>query len=193
MAGKYSKHDATGRTTPKTLRNKGPKNKPPEGDWIWVTGELLESETYRSLSINARKVLDRLKIEHIAHGGKENGKRKVTHLQFAEYGVGRNRIADAIDELAYVGLIAVNRGRAGKGTGHPNEFRLTWIGDWEGNPATNEWKGKTATDAKRWTMKVRGLKKSKRQAANENRTRKNPHSPKLGCLTPQSGGERDAA
>ncbi|WP_068086793.1 hypothetical protein [Polycladidibacter stylochi] len=194
MAGNYLKHDEKGRSTSKMLRNKGPKNKPPEGGkWIWETCGLLESAAYRALSINARKVLDRIKIEHINNAGLENGALKVTHRQFEEYGVGKNRIADAIDELVFMGLIAVRRGRAGVGTGHPNEFRLTWIGDKDGGYATNEWKGKTSVDVRRWTEQARDDKKSKRQADNENKKRKKTQSSKLGCPTPQSWGESEVA
>ena len=59
---------------------------------------MLESEAWRALSLNAHKVIDRVKIEHMHHGGTENGNLIVTHADFQAYGVRRQSIAAAIRE-----------------------------------------------------------------------------------------------
>jgi hypothetical protein len=49
--------------------NAPPKTQP----WAWLILEMMESGAMRSLSINALRVLHRIQIEHMAHGGLENG------------------------------------------------------------------------------------------------------------------------
>ena len=44
------------------------RNHPPAGEpWVWLTRELLESDAWRGASINARRVVERLIIEHMQH------------------------------------------------------------------------------------------------------------------------------
>jgi hypothetical protein len=43
---------------------------------------LMDSDAFRSLSINARRVLDRLVIEHFRHNRIENGDLRVAARQF---------------------------------------------------------------------------------------------------------------
>ena len=46
----------------------------PEGEgFIWHTRELLMSAAWRSRSISCVRLLEFLEIEHLAHGGFENG------------------------------------------------------------------------------------------------------------------------
>ncbi|PAQ09540.1 hypothetical protein [Mesorhizobium temperatum] len=130
-----------------------------QGGWMAETRDFLESAAYRTLSTNARRALDRLKIEHIGHGRTHNGKLIVTHDQFISYGVTAEYVGDALDELAFKGLLKITRGRAGNGTAHPNVFRLTFDGDFEGAPASNEWRRCTEEDAKRWAETVREQRK----------------------------------
>lgn len=138
--------------------------KPPEdeGGWQWLTRELLESVAFRTLSTNSLRALFRLIIENISHGSLHNGKLIVTHPQFIDHGVTGEYVADAIDELEFKGLIHVRRGRAGSGTSHPNIYRLTWLGDYEGGKATNEWKRCTRERAKEWSNSVREIMQQKR-------------------------------
>ena len=41
--------------------------------FIMLPRDLLESDAWRGLGINARRFLDFLMIEHLRHGGKHNG------------------------------------------------------------------------------------------------------------------------
>lgn len=126
-----------------------------QGGWMAITRELLECAAYRSLSVNGRKALDRLIIEHISHGRSENGKLIVTHDQFYAYGVTFSSIADALDELAYKGLVKMSKGRAGNGTAHPTIYTLTFDGTHDGAAATNEWRRFTMAEARLWSEVVR--------------------------------------
>lgn len=120
-------------------------NRPPEGEgkdsrWVWHTREFKMSFAVRSLSLNARRSLDRIEVEHCDHAGLENGNLIVTHANFIEYGVSQNLVADAIDELSFKGLIKVERGVASDGSSHPNRYRLTFYGCHEAAAPTNDWK-----------------------------------------------------
>lgn len=148
------KQDKTGRSTSQIAgrRQRGALSPPAGEPFVWMTRELLSSEAYRSLSLTARKVLDRIEIEHMNHAGRENGRLKVTYVDFIDHGVPRGCILPAIRELEEKGLInRTFRGRRSHGDdpGKPGEYRLTWIGavvDTGALAPTNEWKAWRALD-----------------------------------------------
>ena len=77
---------------------------------------MLESPAYRTLSLSARKVLDRLEIEFERHGRNplENGCLPCTYEDFVEYGIHRQAIPPAIREAVALGFIRITRkGSAG--------------------------------------------------------------------------------
>ncbi|MER8793944.1 hypothetical protein NKH75_07015 [Mesorhizobium sp. M0984] len=131
--------------------------KPPadQNGWQWLTQDFMESDALRTLSGNAFRAFFRIAIEHVSHGALRNGRLIVTHTQFIEYGVTGEYVADAIGELEFKGILRVQRGKAGDGTSHPNTYRLTLTGDYEGAPATNEWQRCTVAMAKEWSTTVR--------------------------------------
>ncbi|KSV76697.1 hypothetical protein N182_24810 [Sinorhizobium sp. GL2] len=157
MTSVFNPRDKSRTTGGKTFNLVRKHTQPPadQGGWIAITREFLESAAYRSLSGNARKALDRLKIEHIGHGRTQNGRLIVPHDQFYAYGVTAEYVADALEELEFKGLIKMSKGRAGNGTAHPTIYRLTFDGTHDGLAATNEWKRLTMEDAKRWSEVVR--------------------------------------
>lgn len=139
-------------------------NKPPadQNGWGWFTVDFMCSVAFRSLSVNAVRAIMRLVVEHSVQGGLHNGQLIVTHQQFKAHGVSGEYVADAIDELAFKGLVRVRKGRAGAGSSHPNVYRLTWIGDHEGAPPTNEWKRCTEAVALLWSETIRKQQADKR-------------------------------
>lgn len=104
--------------------------------------EMLESPAFRVLSVSAHRVLNRIAIEHMHHGAKENGKLPVTYADFVTYGVDRHAIAPAIRELEVLGFVQVTeRGRASAGEFRsPNLFRLTYAYAKKSDPPTHEWR-----------------------------------------------------
>jgi hypothetical protein len=90
--------------------------------------EMLESPAHRVLSLAALRVLARLEIELMHHGGNENGHLTVTFRQFEDYGVPKHSIAAALGELVALGFIEITeRGCAGNaGYGKANQYRLTF-------------------------------------------------------------------
>jgi hypothetical protein len=132
------KHDATGRSTGKLLnRDKKYLKTPRDVAWVWLPATLLNSPAWRSMSHNARRLIDRLMLEHTNHACLENGNLPVTYQQFVEYGLSRRLIPDAIEELEFLRLIEVTErgGRLGEKK-MPNRFRLTWLGTLDEPPAS---------------------------------------------------------
>jgi hypothetical protein len=77
----------------------------PKRRWVRLFLDTLEHPAYRGLSINARRILDRLTIELHRCGGIENGALRVSHADFVAFGVTRQYIGGASDELETAGLI----------------------------------------------------------------------------------------
>src|SRR5262249_13607947 len=84
-----------------------------------------------------RRLIDFLLLEHLTHGGKENGNLKAPYQQLAKAGVGRRLIADAIREAEGAGLVDVHRG----GMRVTTTYALTWLPLKDGTAASNRWKG----------------------------------------------------
>ena len=148
-------------------RNAKRPNRPPEGQpWVWFTAELMASAAWRSMSINARRALDRIIIEHMAHGGTENGELPVTHKQFVEAGVTKCKIGDALDELGYLRLIRMERGRGGAQSGISNKFTLTWLPLKGSRHCDDVWKSVTEEHVGRWQQSQRKAKRIQRAARN---------------------------
>jgi hypothetical protein len=130
---------------PRKIKDK--LNAPPHGlAWCWLSQEIMESGAFRALSINGRRALDRIMIEHMRHGGQENGRLKVTWNDFVKFGIGRRFISQALGELISAGLVAIEipgRHICHGMPGDPTQYRLTWLPVAEPNnfrPPTNEWK-----------------------------------------------------
>jgi hypothetical protein len=108
------------------------------GQYVPHLRELIEAPAWRVLSLSARRLLDRIEIEHMRHGGRDNGKLAVTFDDFVEYGMDRDTIAPAMRECIALGVLVITRrGRAGNAEFHaPNLFLLPYL--------------KTDTSAQRW-------------------------------------------
>jgi hypothetical protein len=123
------------------------------------------------MSINARRALDRIMLEHMAHAGTENGNLLVTHRQFIEAGVSRDYVADAIDELEHLRLIRVTvRGRGGIGSHHANRFLLTWMPERGSRFCDDPWKRTDEARVKSWQQARKALKR-KRQRSTQTKSR----------------------
>jgi hypothetical protein len=111
-----------------------------DGQFAAHTIEMLKSPPWSVLSLSARRVLDRIEIEHADHGGNDNGRLPVTYDDFECYGVHRHSIAAAIRETVALGFAEITeRGRAGNAEFRsPHKFRLTYFRMGRA-PPTNEW------------------------------------------------------
>ena len=136
------------------------------GQFSARTIAMMESPAFQVLSLSARRILDRLEIEHAHHGGNDNGELPVTYDQFIEYGVHRNAVSPAIREVEALGFVEITeRGRAGNAEWRrPNKFRLTYrqVGR---AAATDEW------------LKIKTTKEAEVLAQNARKASKQKHSP----------------
>jgi hypothetical protein len=166
-------HDATGRSIKgwKTSRQ-ARRNRPPEGEsWVWLTQEMLESPAWRAMRFAARKIVDRVIIEHLAHAGTENGNLITTYTDFQHFGLRRrSSIAPAIIEAETLGFIDVieRGGSAYAELRNPSRYALAWLGRKDGTPPTNRWKAfDTVADAHK---AVRTAGKNKKPVTKTSRT-----------------------
>jgi hypothetical protein len=103
--------------------------------FVKMPRDLLESEAWRSLSINARRFIDILMLEHLRHAGRDNGRLLAPWRQLEAAGIGARYIGDAIDEAATRGLVVVKHGRARR----PNIYGLTWLPLFDGTTLGRPW------------------------------------------------------
>ena len=98
--------------------------------------ELLLSDAWRSLGINGRRFIDFLFIEHMGHGGRENGRLKAPYRQLEDRGVGARHLADTIRDVEVRGLVDCHRG----GRRVATTYALTWFRLHDGTPPSNRWR-----------------------------------------------------
>jgi hypothetical protein len=117
------------------------KNKINE-QFVYNTREMISSPAYRALSLQGRKVLRRLELEHMAHGGQDNGKLPCRYHDFINYGCRRNGLSAALIEVEALGLaktVTFGTRAFGNVPGKASTFLLTYLPTADG-PATNDWK-----------------------------------------------------
>ena len=128
-------------------RERKPRNKrnspPADESWIWMTRRMIESDAFRALGINARRVLDFVILDHMAHAGTENGRLCAPYSQLVLFGVAKSEICSAITELETFGFIEVTKGQRLGGRQQASRYRLTWLSSADGEPATNRWRSVT--------------------------------------------------
>ena len=102
--------------------------------------EMLQSPAWRSLSGTAKRVLERLEIEHILHAGQKNGRLICTYNDFAEHGIRRKSVAPAKRQLCATGFLEITqRGRRSADHGEPARHRLTYLPTQNSGPS-DEWR-----------------------------------------------------
>jgi hypothetical protein len=141
------KVDATGRATGRRFGNRRTKI---AGQFAPHTIAMLRSPAWRTLSLSARRVLDRIEIELADHGGTDNGKLPVTFDDFERYGIHRHAIGPAIRLAVALGFLQVSEpGRAGNAEWRrPNLFRLTYR-DTSNAAPTDDWERITTDEEAR--------------------------------------------
>jgi hypothetical protein len=132
-------HDATGRST---LGTPGRRLSALGAQWVAHSRAMRESPAWWALPDNARRVLDRLELEHMRHGGAENGALPCTYNDFEEAGVRRASVALAIRQCVCLGFVEIMRrgGRSMSNVRRPSLYRLTYVvGRGRSTEGTNEW------------------------------------------------------
>ena len=98
----------------------GPPKRQP---WVWLTRDLLRSDAWQGLGINARRLIDFLLIEHMNKAGAQNGKLLAPRQQLEEFGIGARHVSAAIEEAVALGLVDVKRGCGRRAS----TYALTWL------------------------------------------------------------------
>jgi hypothetical protein len=124
-------------------------NRPPAQEpWVWFTRNLMESPAWGALTAPARRVVDRILIEHMHHAGTENGELIVTYDNFEAFGVPRHSAKRAIAVAVALGLIDITfKGVRSHGSARrPSKYAITWLPRNDGTPASNRWKSITTKE-----------------------------------------------
>jgi len=119
-------------------------NGPPEGQpWCWMTKTQLACLPMRALGISARRILDALMVEHMAHAGSSNGDLAATFEQLAAWGVTPADVRKGFAELIAAGFVRQTvQGLFAVGRRVPSRYALTWLPTGSGPDAkapTHEW------------------------------------------------------
>ena len=112
------------------------------GSWVSHRLTMKESAAWRALPDNARRLLDRLELEHMRHGGSQNGALVCTYDHCAEAGIRRASVALAIRQAVALGFLQITQAgyRTAAEFRAPNLFRLTYVYGRVRNPEpTDEW------------------------------------------------------
>jgi hypothetical protein len=104
--------------------------------FIMLPRSLIQSDAWRSAGINTRRFVDFLLLEHMAHGGKANGKLKAPRRQLWDFGIGVRHVTPAIDEAEELGLVDCHRG----GMRVSTTYTVTWLPLCDGTAASNRWR-----------------------------------------------------
>ena len=106
---------------------------------------MLTSDVFRSLRLADLRILQRLEVEHVSHGGKQNGDLRCAYADFVEYGERRASIPEGIRRLVRGGfLVVTEQGRQSYGDLRiPSRYRVTYLptfadGRWV--EPTHEWR-----------------------------------------------------
>jgi hypothetical protein len=104
--------------------------------FVWRSLEMCRSDAFRTRGVNVVRLIEFLEIEHMKHGGKQNGKLKAPRRQLEAYGISSHCVTDAIHDAELRGLIDCHRG----GMRVAITYGLTWLPLAGGTPATNRWR-----------------------------------------------------
>jgi hypothetical protein len=135
-------------------------------DCAWVAHrlDLVQSPSWRLAPIPLRRLLDRLEIEHMRHGGKLNGHLFVAYSQFEFAGMSRRKISAALTLGERLGLVEVIRANEPKGDLRaPNSYRLTYLPAKGAERPGDEWKRITEDRAAALVEAYHGIEHSERK------------------------------
>lgn len=119
----------------------------PEPPFLILPRALLESPGYRALSVPARHVVDFLQLEHLSHGGAENGRLLAPYAQLEKFGISSRDIRGALDMAEAFGIIrCTQRGERLGGRTKASTYALTWYPTADGELPSEEFRRVTVQD-----------------------------------------------
>ncbi len=134
------------------------------GPYIQLRKEVMTSRAWKARSVPLMRILERLAIEHMAHGGRRNGSLYVSYGQFVQEGVSRRAIKPALRLGEDLGLLEVIRplGKAGGTLRNPHAYRLTYLPLPSGR-LTDEWKAVGAVQIQAALARYRNATSNKKR------------------------------
>lgn len=118
--------------------------------------EMLLSPAWSLAPQPLRKIIERLEIEHLRHGGYENGNLYVNYLQFVAAGISKKTIRPAITLGQQLGLIqCILDDNPKADIRGANRYRLTFVPAKGKREPTDDWKKITAEKAKEFIEEFR--------------------------------------
>jgi hypothetical protein len=105
---------------------------------------LIQSDAWRAAGINTRRFLDFLFLEHMAHGGKENGRLKAPYRQLEQFNINARFVSEAIAEAEKLGLVDCHRG----GMRVATTYTLNWLPLSDGTEPIERWRNYKTMDAR---------------------------------------------
>lgn len=103
--------------------------------------ELYLSPAWKLRPTPLARILERLEVEHLRHGGQNNGELYVSFGQFVEAGVSRRNILHLLRLGDALGLLEVRQDEEhGGNIRAPNAYRLTYVPNKGKHVPTDEWK-----------------------------------------------------
>lgn len=146
------KPDAKGRSTGKLVNYGGrAKRWKLEGQFIAHTLDMRESPGFRALTMPARRILDFLELEHLRHGGAENGNLLAPYAQLVTWGVTKRDIAPSIATLVRFGFIRrTEHGQRLGGRPNATRYALTWLPTADGQLPTEDFRKVSRSDVLKW-------------------------------------------
>jgi hypothetical protein len=126
-----------------------------EGQFAPRPRDLLQSKAWAAVSVHVRRLVEFLELEHLRHGGQENGLLMSPRRQLRAFGIHSRSISAAIEDGVKLGLIDVCRGSRRR----PSLYTLTWLHLHDGTPPNNRF---TECDAAAEAM-IAAAKQAKRR------------------------------
>lgn len=110
---------------------------------------LIMSPSWRSAPKTLRKILERIEIEHMCHGGAENGQLRVSYNQFVEFGISKRTIQPSLLLGVRLGLVKVGSLETdpSRNIRPDNIYSLTYVPLKGRKNPTDEWKSVTEAHA----------------------------------------------
>jgi hypothetical protein len=126
--------------------------------YVTHTNRMRHSPAWRGLPHNARRVLDRLELQHMREAGCQNGKLVATYDDLVDAGIRRSSCRLAVEQAVALGFLKITRrGYAVKGVAKvPSTYGLTYVLSQGKSPAqpTNEWERFTTAQQVRDALKA---------------------------------------
>ncbi|ESY51587.1 MULTISPECIES: hypothetical protein [unclassified Mesorhizobium] len=141
-----------------------------DGFFIAHRLEMLLSPAWGLAPQPLRKIIERLEIEHLRHGGYENGDLYVTYSQFVAAGISKKTIRPAVTLGEQLGLIQCILDDNPKGDIRgANKYRLTFVPAKGRREPTDDWKKITVEKAKDFIEQFRRASDDEKVDANRSK------------------------